>query len=257
MRISRSHLDSALSDARSLSQESVGKSLPIDVRCIAQQLGVSRVESRSMNADGYLGRSADGSLVIRCRTGSSPERLRFTIAHEVAHIILARVQGVDLSDPEFRRSEDNNEEELAVNRIAGELLMPGPLFGSHLRSARPSWNVLQQLRGRFGVSTTAMLKRVLEMSSLTALFIRIDRSQHLVNSGTLSYRCHRSEAEPLSFLRPVQHDVWSILAEAEKKRNAVVPVYVRKREYALEMATRYMPFFKKQECWSIGWQILD
>src|SRR5437867_75875 len=129
MRVLPSHLRAAIRAARTHAQ---GKRLPIDVKAIAREVGIVRIEPRNMRADGYLGQSERGALVIRYRLGTCQERLRFTIAHETAHILLAQAQGREVADPSFR-TEGTSSEERTVNRIAAELLMPESLFRARVQ----------------------------------------------------------------------------------------------------------------------------
>src|SRR5438270_5237382 len=70
---------------------------PIDLFALSKELGISSVEPAALSTDGYLGRQGDGSLAIRYRCDNSERRNRFTIAHELAHLILAGVQGKEIT----------------------------------------------------------------------------------------------------------------------------------------------------------------
>ncbi len=250
MRVLPSHFRAAILAARSHTQGFGVNQLPIDLKSTARQFGVMKIEPRDMRAEGYLGQSGDGELVIRYRRGSSPERVRFTIAHEIAHIILARVQGKDVSDPLFRRDGGTSEEELAVNRIAAELLMPEPLLRNSIQARRPSWSAIWQLRTIFAVSTTALLRRILELPGLPAVFFRIDCSDTM---SPLQHRCQTSRQPTVLFGRSIEEEVRLILAAAEKGNRADLQIYFADSTAVIQMASRFMPFYGKPECWSIGW----
>jgi Zn-dependent peptidase ImmA (M78 family) len=254
MPISPSHVKSAVLAARSWAQSSGNNSLPVDLKCIARQLGIVRIEPRTMDADGYLGQTDKGELVIRYRHGASAERTRFTIAHEIGHMLLAKAQGRDLSDPAFRLSGGDSPEEIAVNRIAAELLMPEPLIRGALRARSPSWIEIWALRRIFWVSTTALLRRILELSDLPAIFFRIDCSRA---AGALHYRCQSSERPRIFFENPIELEVRRILAAANCGRPSEARVYYSGVSIVIQMANRLMPFYGKRECWSFGWRAAE
>src|SRR4051794_32474688 len=58
------------------------------VREIAKKLDVTRVEGGALDADGFLSREADGTFAVYYDSSDMPERREFTVAHELAHIIL-------------------------------------------------------------------------------------------------------------------------------------------------------------------------
>lgn len=92
---------------------------PIDVDEIARALGVTRISRRNQFEDGRLERT-DGSTVIYVKAGVSWERSRFTVAHELGHLMLAD-HGSDLDA--CRAGEGTNEERLC-DEFAAALLMP-------------------------------------------------------------------------------------------------------------------------------------
>jgi Zn-dependent peptidase ImmA (M78 family) len=247
MPVFHAHLDAAIRAAREFAQTCGGNRLPIDVHSMARQFGIARIEPRIMTADGYLGKSDQGDLVIRFREGASKERARFTIAHEIGHIILARVQGKDVSDVSFRLNGACDAEEYAVNRIAAELLMPAPLLRRRIQSQPPSWSLLWQIRSQFSVSTSALLRRLLELPDLPTVFFRIDCSNHS------SFRCQTSERPQISFGRPLDKEIGLILADAEIGDSTALRIYYADTTKVIQLVSCFMPFYGKPECWTVGW----
>ncbi|MBB3205520.1 Zn-dependent peptidase ImmA (M78 family) [Rhodopirellula rubra] len=149
---------------------------PIDLHLLAELKGVVDIAPREMKADGYLGVREDGAFVIRHRAGARQTRTRFTIAHEIAHILLAEVEGQSLNrDGNYRRDAS---EEMAVNRIAAELLIPELIVSREIRrdfgeGRLPRWSFVFHLAKRFNVSCTAMVLRLLELPSINAISFRV------------------------------------------------------------------------------------
>lgn len=74
--------------ARVLALTHVEPTPPIDLQAIARELGVETISERPMVEDGRLEQRANGT-VIYLRHGSRETRQRFTLAHEIGHLILA------------------------------------------------------------------------------------------------------------------------------------------------------------------------
>jgi Zn-dependent peptidase ImmA (M78 family) len=111
--------------------------------------------------------------VIVVNKKQSEVRRRFTIAHEVGHLILHKGQEVhvdsgfriNLRDPRSATAE--NVEEIEANAFAANLLMPSTWLKDCLRSETVDWTdsaELEDLADRYQVSPHAMLVR------LTSLF---------------------------------------------------------------------------------------
>jgi Zn-dependent peptidase ImmA (M78 family) len=106
------------------------ESVPIPVERIAREKGLPVVEA-TMEADvsGALVRTND-LQGIAVNASQAPVRKRFTIAHELGHFLLDHV-GRDQVDWQFtvirrdgRSSEADDDQEIAANFFAANLLMP-------------------------------------------------------------------------------------------------------------------------------------
>lgn len=86
------------------------------------------------------------------------KRLRFTLAHEIAHVLRSmcgRSHGQSL----LSRDDEDRPEERLCNRIAAEILMPADLLSLSIIKARGKVNPYKLAR-EFGVSLTAMRVRL-------------------------------------------------------------------------------------------------
>ena len=128
---------------------------PVDLVRIARHLGVQRIRELDIRLDGQLVELDDGTYEVILSRRAPHTRQRFTLAHEIAHILAAAADSGSMS------CGDTATEELC-NRVAAELLMParfvGDAAGGDLDVA-----VFRQLATRFQCSLEATAWRVLNM----------------------------------------------------------------------------------------------
>jgi Zn-dependent peptidase ImmA (M78 family) len=140
------------------------KRAPVDLKAIFDELGIA-FEERWMDdgASGSITRSSD-SFTIAVNALESPNRQRFTAAHELAHYLLHRDlmgdgkkmhrhvdslygAGEQTGDVVFNRSH-----EIEANRIAAKIVMPKRLVEQEYAKTTDA----AILATRFGVSKAAM-----------------------------------------------------------------------------------------------------
>ncbi len=121
---------------------------------VACKLGVSRIIEQRLPFEGGLFQLPDGELVIKLNSGSSFVRKRFTLAHEIAHLLLNTVPA--------HRSGNRTDEDLerTCDSIAAELLMPTEEATNYIRGlGSPSPENLKAIASMFTVSLqTAAIK---------------------------------------------------------------------------------------------------
>lgn len=224
---------------------------PLDIELIARSLGVKEVSGADMNADGYLGRRSDGTLVIRHRNGVGKARTRFTIAHEVAHIILSEVEGKPVSiEGSYRR---NPGEEKAVNRIAAELLMPSSLLVEEVREKRTNaWNTVFRLARQYRVSTSAMAFRILELPSLYAVSLRVNIDGMGLH---LPYTC--SEHQRIHLINGIDYELDRVWRDSKRTSHHILPVIIYGQHLSIECDGNTRSFSTRlgdvQAYWVLGW----
>jgi Zn-dependent peptidase ImmA (M78 family) len=192
-------------------------SVPVNIEAIARQHGVSSIESRRINMEGYLGRLPNQELVIRVKAESRHERQRFTIAHEVGHIIIAHLTGRPIQGLIAHRRERDDAEERLANRIAARLLIPESQIAEDLLASEPRWRTIRQLAQEYRVSVSCMLHRVREVNALFALDFAIELKDDLSDS-ILGFRIAYSGNRNLRFLRPPQTEALSLVQRRRQNR---------------------------------------
>ena len=125
---------------------------------IAKALGVSAVVKEKLPFDGGLF-SKGVDLIIKINAASIPARQRFTLAHEVAHLIISSG-----SARSARRCLKSDPLEQACDAVAAELLMP---IDEALRFVEEGASVdaLRAFSNRFNVSLDASAVRIKELNA--------------------------------------------------------------------------------------------
>jgi IrrE N-terminal-like domain len=135
------------------------------LEAMALRLGVSRIIEERLPFDGGIFQLSGGELVIRLNADSPTTRRRFTLAHEIGHLLLGK--------PGLRSSCGRDQVlERKCDAIASELLMPSdeamPFIG---RLGKPSPEKLRVIASHFDVSLQAAAFRVHRDLGLWRCFI--------------------------------------------------------------------------------------
>lgn len=149
--------------------------LPVPVEEIATKLGATVVyEAMDRSVSGLLVRD-DDSTVMGINATHPEVRQRFSIAHEVGHLVLHRgrpmvVDHVRLNLRDDRSSAATDYEEIQANAFAAELLMPRDLVLRALRDVDAERSgsearVVSDLAQVFGVSEQAMEYRLVNLGA--------------------------------------------------------------------------------------------
>jgi uncharacterized protein DUF955 len=228
-------------------------SLPIDVEGIARVLGVSSIEPRALQADGYLGRDSLGRLVIRYRASQSRtahRRIRFTIAHEVGHLLMGLSRGREVERSE-RGGTSEQWEETVVNCFAARLLVPDTVVRSRIAGCTPSWAILRSMSDDTKVSLLACARRILELPGYVGTFIRLSK----VGEG-LSYRTEVGNTPRTLFVEYPGALVLTIHEEARRSSRHPVKVEAGGRVHDLLCQGSRVTGGENPEYWVTGWAAL-
>jgi Zn-dependent peptidase ImmA (M78 family) len=144
---------------------------PVPVRKVARQCDARIVlvpGEEDKDLSGFLYRGSDHSI-IGVNKDHVPVRQRFTIAHEIGHLLLHEHDQVHV-DRGFRvrlrsdiSSQGTDRDEMEANRFAAELLMPLKMLQADVQSLEfdlTDDDALWALAKRYGVSTQAMTYRL-------------------------------------------------------------------------------------------------
>jgi predicted transcriptional regulator len=135
---------------------------PVDVEAMAEALGLTVNMNAPMppNLSGSIRRGGNGRAGYRIEVNGShsPNRKRFTLAHEIAHFILHRdLIGNGIEDNAMYRSGLSEPVEIEANRMAAQILMPTALVRDVYKAGL---RYIGGLSSAFGVSEEAMRIRL-------------------------------------------------------------------------------------------------
>ena len=174
---------------------------------------------------GFTVTRGNGQHVITVNSLEPEQRRRFTVCHEIAHIVLGLPsQHDELPSWSYAKRDIN---EVMCDTFASELLMPYKLFKDKIPKEEPSVDVINFLADEFRTSFPATASRYATLTDLPCAFVTMEgghvryatRSTALrkVNAwisprstlpvGSVAYRL-RSEGKSLTDTNEVAQDVW-------------------------------------------------
>ena len=136
---------------------------PVDLMRIARHLGIRRIRELDVRLDGQLVELGDGGYEVILSRRAPHTRRRFTLAHEIAHILVASVDDGSMS------CGDEPTEELC-NNVAAELLMPGRFIPAEALAGMDV-AAFRQLATRFQCSLEATGWRILNMGHVAGALL--------------------------------------------------------------------------------------
>ena len=92
--------------------------------------------------------------VIAYNDSKHPHRKRFTVAHEIGHLVMGHTQAKYDLDPESK-----DPREIEANQFAAELLMPLSLLNGEIKNGNKN---IKNLAKKYYVSEEAMWRRLME-----------------------------------------------------------------------------------------------
>ncbi len=128
---------------------------------LVRELGITLRESEMSGCDGWC-LSRGEKAIIRINSNLGTGRKRFTLAHELGHLILGIPGIVGESYEEMLSS--NIAEERQVNQLASELLMPEPIVQQVLPDLPVVCDGLRRLAKKANVSELAAAIRVCNLA---------------------------------------------------------------------------------------------
>ncbi|HEV8407793.1 MAG TPA: ImmA/IrrE family metallo-endopeptidase [Sphingomicrobium sp.] len=173
--------------ARALVNKVAPGSLPVVLEPYASEVDakIKIDKSLSDDEDGYSMQLPNGKFGICVNGNQKPERQRFTICHELAHIVLG-LPSDHAGSPSWSYSK-RHPNEILCDVFAAELLLPYKLFKPFVDDADYSLATISSLAGKFEASLLATGSRFAALSTIPCAFVLCegDRIRYASRSGPL------------------------------------------------------------------------
>jgi Zn-dependent peptidase ImmA (M78 family) len=184
-----------------------------------------RTDDLGEGESGYTVTKPNGKHIITVNALETKERQRFTVCHEIAHIVL----GLESSHDEvpicsYAKRHPN---EIACDTFAAELLMPYQQWLSAVPTREPSLDLIQHMANLFGTSFPAAASRFASLSRMPCAFVTMERGavryaarstalrqagawiapRSIIPAGSVAHRV-RSAGASATEIAEVSQDVW-------------------------------------------------
>jgi hypothetical protein len=144
--------------------------VPADLEQLARALGVTEIVRTSMVEDGRTTWN-NGRPRIELRADRLPQRTRFTLAHEIGHILIAQDETVARRTHQLK----GDAIEKLCDWIATSILMPRVWIADYGRRDRYNLSLLRLIAHKADVSLSAAAVRLAEVSDRTCVLLRWQR----------------------------------------------------------------------------------
>lgn len=203
----------------------LGPLLTVDLDRYARAVNARiRYEQLDEHESGFTVRKGE-AFVITVNSSETPRRQRFTVCHEIAHIVLDLPSSHgELPSWSYAKRDPN---ELWCDVFASELLMPYELFERKISDAEPAVDVIEALAEEFGASFPATASRYASFVKLPCAYVVMDKAvvryaapnaslrrrgirmstRGPIPPGSLALRL-RAAGEPSTTSEQVPQDVW-------------------------------------------------
>ena len=161
----------------------IDKDLSVYVKKVNAKLSA---EEMGEGESGYTLTRRDGKSSIVVNELERRERQRFTICHEVAHLVL----GLHSNHKEapawsYAKRDDN---EISCDIFASELLMPFETFKRDVDQEEPSFDLVERLRAKYVVSFSACASRLTGVTDYPCAFVLMDSNVVRYASRSIALR---------------------------------------------------------------------
>jgi Zn-dependent peptidase ImmA (M78 family) len=133
-----------------------------------------KAEEMDEGESGYTLTKRDGTSTIIVNELERRERQRFSACHEIGHIVLELSSNHEETPPwSYAKREEN---EIACDIFAAELLMPYDQFKAEVDKEEPSFELVERLRAKYVTSFAATASRVAAVTDYPCAFVTMNSS---------------------------------------------------------------------------------
>lgn len=132
-------------------------------------------EELAEGESGYTVTKPNGKHVITVNALETEERQRFTVCHEIAHIVLGLPSSHDEVPSLSYAKRDVNE--VMCDVFAAELLMPFVQWKAKVHKSEPSAAVIDYLAAEFRTSFPAAASRYASLADIPCAYVTMERER--------------------------------------------------------------------------------
>lgn len=133
-----------------------------------------KTEELGEGESGYTLTKRDGTSTIVVNELERIQRQRFSICHEIGHLVLELGSNHKETPPWSYVKRDENE--IWCDMFAAELLMPWDSFKRDMDHEEPSFELVERLSNKYRTSFSATASRVAALSDYPCAFVTMDSS---------------------------------------------------------------------------------
>lgn len=159
-------------EARKLLSKYEVSEVPVPVEDIAKNMGIKISYAPSDEYSGMLIRKEGEQALMGVNSNEPKTRMRFTIAHEIAHFIFDKKTAVSIDYRNNGSSLDKPLEEKRADLFAANLLMPRKklqLDVEKISQENITKDKIADLARQYGVSSEAMMYRLANLNLITGV----------------------------------------------------------------------------------------
>ena len=165
-RVKQQGLREAEAKGEAYFSQKIGK---VELHRLSDDFGIDRIDLRDMDGDAITVRRPDGGYTLFLNSTQPRIRHRFSVAHELAHLILSPILGArTIHRRRFSKGQDpfGDQVEYLCNEMASAILMPSSRIESLLVSRGHSARCVPEITKSFDTSFEAASRRFVELNSL-------------------------------------------------------------------------------------------
>ena len=147
------------------------KTYPVNLDLLGSFHGVTGIEKVALKESGRLLVKDNGEYVIQVNKNHPEAKRRFTIAHEIGHILVEDAITESIVDTSVGNFNKNDETEYLCDVAAANLLMPASFFGDYVKGKRYCFDLVTKTAKAFNSSLEAVALNLVKRSSRTRAVI--------------------------------------------------------------------------------------
>lgn len=201
--------------------------LPINLRLLAARRRIATVVSKTLDCEGLLFETDDGTFTVHLNSRHGRHRQRFTLAHEIGHTLFLALESerrpdrVWIEDFALNRPLKRKQDvEWLCNLAAVEVLMPYDQFRRETEGLEAGAGALVRLASLFDVSLSAASRRFVQLSRQKVTVVLWEQTMY-GRSFSASWICGRTKLQRERLLLSEGDPAHSVFAKRSRFRQRV------------------------------------